>query len=84
MISDPPAIYRTEVLCQRVRHIDAAIDMQAWKACADAAVTMDSLKNRLAVCFDVAPDGAHATLAVAARTLDGKVRGEIAESVARR
>src|SRR5262249_27288770 len=30
------------------------------------------------VCLDVAPDGAHATLAVAARTLDGKVRGEIA------
>lgn len=80
MATDPPAIFRTEVLCQRVRHIDAAIDMQAWKACADPAVTMDSLRTRLAVCFDVAPDGAHATLAVAARTTDGKVRGEIAAS----
>ena len=80
MVSDPPGIYRTEVLCQRVRHVDAALDMNAWADCADPAVTMDTLRNRLAVCFDVAPDGAHATLAVAARTLDGRVRGEIAAS----
>jgi hypothetical protein len=79
-MSEDIGVYRTEVLCQRVRHIDAAIDMQAWAACADPAVTMDSLRNRLAVCLDVAEDGRHATLAVAARTLDGKVRGEIAAS----
>ena len=80
MISDPPEVYRTEVLCQRVRHLDSAIDLNAWKACADPSVTMDSLRGRLAVCLDIAPDGAHATLAVAARTTDGKVRGEIAAS----
>jgi hypothetical protein len=78
MTTDPPEIFRTEVLCQRVRHLDGAIDMTAWKACADPSVTMDSLRGRLAACFDVAPDGQHATLAVAARTTDGKVRGEIA------
>src|SRR5262249_33944388 len=80
MVTDPPAVFRTEVLCQRVRHIDAAIDMNAWADCADPAVTMDSLRNRLAVCFDVALDGKHATLAVAARTDDGRIRGEIAAS----
>jgi phage terminase large subunit-like protein len=77
MTSDPAGVFRTEVLCQRVRHVDAAIDMNAWNDCADPAVTMDTLRNRLAVCLDVAPDGDHATLAAAARTLDGKVRGEI-------
>jgi hypothetical protein len=78
MTTDPPEVFRTEVLCQRVRHLDGAIDMTAWTACDDPAVTMDSLRGRLVVCFDAAPDGQHATLAVAARTSDGKVRGEIA------
>lgn len=32
----------------------------------------------MAACFDVAPDGAHATLAVAARLADGRPRVEIA------
>jgi hypothetical protein len=77
-MADPPEIYRAEVLCQRVRHLSGAIDMTAWAACCDPSVTMDSLRKRLAVCFDVAPDGRHATLAVAARTTDGRVRGEIA------
>jgi hypothetical protein len=79
-MNDPPDIYRAEVMCQRVRSLNSAIDMKAWEACADPAVTMDSLRNRLAACFDVAPDDGHATLAVAARTPEGKVRGEIAAS----
>jgi len=77
MATDPPAVFRTEALCQRVRNLLGAIDMKAFADCADPAVTMDNLKNRLAVVFAVAPDGAHATLAVAARTNDGKPRGEI-------
>jgi hypothetical protein len=80
MVTDRPEDFRTEVLCQRVHHLDSAIDMTAWAACADPAVTMDSLRGRLAACFDVAPDDGHATLAVAARTPEGKVRGEIAAS----
>lgn len=79
-MNDPVEIYRTEVLCQRVRHLDSAIDMTAWAEGADPAVTMDGLRGRLAACFDVAPDDGHATLAVAARTPEGKVRGEIAAS----
>ena len=36
------------------------------------------LRKRIAACFDVAPDGAHCTLAVAAMLDDGRVRTEIA------
>jgi len=75
--TDPPNVFRTEVLCQRVDQLDGAIDLAAWKACADAAGTMSGLRDRLAVCFDVAPDGRHATLAAAAMLDDGRVRTEI-------
>ena len=78
LATDPPEVFRTEVLCQRVRNISGAIDMAAWKACADRAGTMEGLRSRTVACFDVAPDGAHATLAVAARLDDGRVRVEIA------
>jgi hypothetical protein len=76
--TDPPAVFRTEVLCQRVENLDAAIDPAAWKECADHSGTMDPYRARLAACFDVAPDGRHATLAVAALQDDGRVRIEIA------
>ena len=77
MSTDPPAVFRTEVLCQRVEQLDGAIDLAAWRSCADAGGTMNALRNRLAACFDVAPDGQHATLAVAGRLEDGRVRVEI-------
>jgi len=78
LATDPPDVFRTEVLCMRVKNLDGAVDMNAWKACADRSGTMDGLRNRAVACFDVAPDGAHATLAVAARLDDGRVRVEIA------
>jgi hypothetical protein len=78
--TDPPGIYRTEVLCQRVDQLDGAVDLLAWKACADPAGTMDALKDRIGACFDVAPDGLHATLAVAGKRDDGRVRVEIVKA----
>ena len=80
LATDPPEVFRTEVLCQRVANLDAAIDYAAWKDCADPAGTMDAYRGRLAACFDSAPDGKHATLAVAAITADGRPRVEIAWS----
>jgi hypothetical protein len=77
MLSDPPNVFRTEVLCQRVDQLDGAIDYEAWRACADASGTMDALRDRLAACFDAAPDGQHFTLAVAAKLDDGRPRIEI-------
>jgi hypothetical protein len=76
--TDPPNVYRTEVLCQKVDHLDSAIDLSAWQACADPAGTLETHRGRLAACLDIAPDGAHVTLAVGARLPDGRVRGEIA------
>ena len=77
LTTDPPNVFRTEVLCQKVDQLDGAIDYEAWKACADAAGTMNALRDRLAACLDVAPDGQHATLAVAGRLPDGRPRIEV-------
>lgn len=76
--TDPPAVFRTEVLCQHVTNLDAAIDPAAWAACADAAGTLAGLRERVAAGVDVAPDGQHATLALAALMPDGRARIEIA------
>ncbi len=88
---DPPAVYRTECLCQRVDVLDSAVDLTAWKASRDTAATIGIRAGespeafavrrktlRLAACVDVAPDGAHVTLAIAAMEPDGRVRIEIA------
>ena len=75
--TDPPEVFRTEVLCQRVDHLDAAVDASAWKACADAQGSLRGQRDRLGACFDVAPDGAHATLAAAAVLGDGRVRVQV-------
>lgn len=76
--TEKPEVFRTEILCQRIAQLDGAIPWQAWADCADPSATMDGLRDRLAVCFDVAPDSAHASLAVAAKLPDGRVRIEIA------
>ncbi len=77
LATDPPDVFRTEVLCQRVEHLDSAIDITAWDACADPAGTLDGMRDRIALCFDAAPDGKHATLAAAAIRPDGRARVEI-------
>ena len=77
-LSDPAEIFRTEVLCQRVRILNSAIDAAAWKDCADPAGTMDGLRDRVGACLDVAPDGQHVTLNVAAKLRTGQVRVEVA------
>ena len=97
LTTDPPNVFRTEVLCQKVDQLDGAIDFEAWKACSDPTGTMDAHRRDLAACLDVAPDGQHITLSVAARLADGRprielvrdwtstadVRNEIAEVLAR-
>ena len=72
--TDPPNVFRTEVLCQKVDQLDGAVDLGAWKACADPAGKMPEDKSRRVACFDLAPDGNHATLSVAALSSDGLVR----------
>lgn len=75
--SNPPAVFRTEHLCQRVPTLNAAVSATAWESSADAHGVMDHLRDRVAVGVDVAPDGAHVTLSAAAVEGDGRVRVEV-------
>lgn len=76
--TDPPAVFRTERLCQRVESLnnDQAIDPARWHACADKSLTFrDQIeKHTLSVCLDVSMAGDHATLSVAAMDKAGRVR----------
>jgi hypothetical protein len=76
--TDPPGVYRTEVLCQQVDQLDNAIDFAAWKDCADPSGSTEPAKDRLAACFDVSLDGKHATLVIAAKMDDDRVRLQVA------
>jgi phage terminase large subunit-like protein len=78
LATDPPAVFRTELLCQRVEALDSAVDLAAWQASADpSAPNLGAVRDRVAVCLDVAPDGQHVTLAGAAVLPDGRVRVEV-------
>lgn len=67
--------FRTEIMCQRVKLLDPAIDPEAWAACLDDG-TLDDVRGRVALCLDVSLDGQHATLVAAATLDDGRVRVE--------
>lgn len=79
MATDPPAVFRTEVLCQRVETLDGAIDLPAWRASVDP-VDLKTIEGRRAVCLDVAPDGEHVALVVAVACADGRIRVEPAKA----
>jgi hypothetical protein len=73
------ARFRIEMLCQRVDLLQAAIRLEDWNACGihrDQAVDLAPHRRSVALCFDVANDNTHATLA-AAVTLDGITHIEI-------
>lgn len=78
LATDPPAIFRNEVLCQRVDTRDGAIDMNGWNACYDPAGTLGDYRGgQLAWCIDVAPDDSHVSMVGAAMTSTGKIRVEV-------
>ncbi len=69
--------FRTEVLCQRVRLLDPAIDPDRWRECGtDKPIDLAEHRDKVALCVDVSLDGSHATLAAAA-VIEGKVHVEI-------
>jgi len=68
--------FKTEIMCLDVPVLDPAIDMDAWRDCAEV-VELSGLRRRLAACLDVSPDGEHATLVVAAVDREGIVRVEV-------
>jgi hypothetical protein len=75
----PPAVFRTEHLCQRVATMDSAVDMAAWREGADPG-TLDGLRDRVALCVDVSLDLQHVTLVAAAAAGDGRVRAEVVDA----
>jgi hypothetical protein len=77
--AERPADARAEIFCERVAALDGVIPWEAWSDCADESGTMDHHRdrNRIAVCFDAAPDGQHCSLVAAARLDDGRVRLEV-------
>lgn len=82
MALDPPAVFRTEVLCQRVEQLRGAVDALAWAGCGDPAGTLDGLRDRLHACVELSEGGhgEHATLVVAALRADGAAVVEVVEA----
>jgi hypothetical protein len=78
LATDSPAVFRTELLCQRVPSLDAAIDPAAWAACADRGGSLAPVRTRVALCLDVSPGYDHVTLIGAAVLDDGRVRLQLA------
>lgn len=74
--TDPPNHFRTEILCQHVKSLDGAIDEGAWADCADPTGSIRDSTAPLYACVDASHDGQHATLAVAAKSADGRFRVE--------
>lgn len=68
--------FRTEVMCQRVRLLDPAIDPGGWLRCLDPG-DLSGQRSRVALCVDVSPDGQHASLVAAAQLDDGRTRVEV-------
>ncbi|HEY3516201.1 MAG TPA: terminase [Gammaproteobacteria bacterium] len=67
--------FLTEALNIRVKSLNPAIDIDAWRDSAvPGPIGFDDLRGRVAFCLDVAMSGQHATLYAAARQADGRVR----------
>jgi hypothetical protein len=74
------ARFRTEVLCQRVTHLDPAIFPEPWADCGtDEPIDLAEHRRSLALFYDVAPMGEHATL-LAAVTIDDITHVEVVET----
>lgn len=77
--------FKTEHMCIHVKHMDPAINAEHWKGKCLVPGTLDGLRSRLALVFDVSLDGEHATAYAAAQLDSGKVRVDVVaawESVA--
>lgn len=75
LATDPVTIFRTEVLCQGVDALEDVVDKGGWEAGRDAAGRLSDVdRDRLAVCFESADNGVHATLVGAAVLPDGRIR----------
>ena len=57
--------FKTEYMCMRVPKLDPAVDPEGWElGLVDG--DLSAVRDRIALCVDLAPDGMHATLVAAA------------------
>jgi hypothetical protein len=75
--TDPPAIFRTEVLCQAVASLDGAVDLAAWRSAADAVGNGLAEAERLVLCLDISPEDGSVILLGAAPLPDGRTRVQV-------
>lgn len=75
--TDPPAIFRTEVLCQAVASLDGAVDLAAWRDHGDAVGNGLADAERLVLCLDVSPEDGSVILLGGAPTPDGPTRVQV-------
>jgi hypothetical protein len=76
--TDPEEVFRTEVLCQRVRNLEAGpISAQEWAACADKESRIVGGK---VWAVDVTLDGRRASIAVAGLRADGLPHVELVDN----
>jgi hypothetical protein len=68
--------FKTERMCIRVKVLRPAVSGPAWKKTLDPG-PLEPGRRRIALCIDLSSDGAHATLAAAQVTADGRVRVEL-------
>jgi hypothetical protein len=78
--SDPAPVFKTEVLCQRVDALDAAIDPQGWAACGDSELSLEEVKAQVCVGVEVAYDDGHVTAMAAAPLGDGRIGLEVLDA----
>jgi hypothetical protein len=80
--SMPLGRFKPEYCCIQTDVSDGAIDMPAWRDCADpTAASLGALRGRgLAACFDASVNSDHFTLAIAVRLPDDRVQIELAGS----
>lgn len=71
--------FLTETMCIRVASMDPAVDPAAWNS-GRLAGTLEDVRSRVALCFDVATSMQHATLYAAAVVAGGQVRVEFVKA----
>jgi phage terminase large subunit-like protein len=71
--------FRTEMMCQRVKMLDPAIDPDHWELCAEDG-DLSAVRHGVALGIDVSMDTQHATLVAAAKLPDGRIRIEPVKS----
>ncbi len=76
LATDPPGVFRTEILCQHVSALDVALEPLGWAHGADPTGSMAPHREALYAGLDVSPTG-HTVLVVAASAGEGRARVEV-------